>query len=192
MANQPCWKRVASGKYVDLNNLKEEDIDLLDIEVALNNIIRFTGHHKDTRPLTVAQHSVLTYDLSRMYEPDDEELHRACLIHDFAEAYIGDVATPVKKAMGEKWYDFARPIENLVEVAVNGYLFDEYVRERVKLYDRLSLDIERRSMWKDQRGKSYWPSVPKHVGDLDEKANLFAAVAVYDNVPLKHLVEMME
>lgn len=190
--NKPCWKRVASGKYVDLNNLKPEDIDLYDIEVALNNIIRFTGHHKDTKPLTVAQHSVLVCELSRMYEPDDGELHRAALIHDFAEAYIGDVATPVKKAMGDHWHDFARPIEDLVEKEVNGYLFDEHVRERVKLYDLLALDIERRSMWKDQRGKAYWPPVPKYVGDLEEKANLFGMVAVANYWPLKDMIEGME
>lgn len=182
MVKPNCWKRLASGKYVDLNNLREEDINLSDIETSLNYIIRFTGHWKDVEPLTVAQHSYLCLKLAQMMEPEDRELHRAVFIHDFAETYIGDVATPVKKAMGDKWYEFSKPIEDFVTVAVNGQLFSEDVEERVKLYDLLALDIERRVMWKSQYGKSYWPNIPLELGTIKTKEDLFHSIPEYINI----------
>ena len=59
-----AWKRMSSGKYIDLNELKLKDISVHDINVALNNIIRFNGHYKDKKPLPVAQHSYMCYLLA--------------------------------------------------------------------------------------------------------------------------------
>lgn len=172
-----CWKRMSSGKYIDMENFTLGDVDISDIEVSLNKIIRFTGHYADVNPLTVAQHSMLCLSLARKYEPDNKELHRAVFAHDFAEAYIGDVSTPVKRAMGDKWYKFAKPIEESVEIAVHGYLLDPYVHERVKIYDLAALDIERRVMWSSPFGKSKWPDSPLNVGTTEDKLQWFWEVA---------------
>lgn len=169
----PCWKRLSSGKYVDLANFTSSDVELADISTSLNGIERFTGHWKDTPPLTVAQHSFLCLMLAQIMEPDDEELHRWVFCHDFAEAYIGDVASPVKKAMGSAWYDFANPIEATVELAVMGKHISPEMSDRVKVYDLCSLDIERRVMWSSQYGKDKWPMAPLNFGTLEDKANLF-------------------
>lgn len=176
MSKQPCWKRMSSGKYVDLNNLTEDMIDLGDINMSLNHIYRFTGHHKNRAPLTVAQHSKLCLMLAQTMHPNDTELHKAVLSHDFAEAYIGDVATPVKRAMGDRWYQFAKPLEALVERAVMGYNFDQDMHDQVKIFDLMALDIERRSMWDSQVGMDKWPVVnSQHT--LESKRALFRKVA---------------
>lgn len=167
-----CWKRMSSGKYIDINNLKSEDLDVGDICTSLNNIIRFTGHYKDVPPLTVAEHSILCYILA--YEAgESEEIQLACLVHDFAEAYIGDVATPVKKAMGKFWYDFADPIEELVEEKFFGRKFDPEVKSIVKMYDLAALDIERRTIWYSQMGKDKWPTEGMKNKTVSEKEVYF-------------------
>ena len=47
-------QRMASGRYIDLGNIREEDIDLEDITISLNNITRFNGHHNHNKPLTLS------------------------------------------------------------------------------------------------------------------------------------------
>lgn len=168
-----AWKRMASGKYIDLEKLERRDLNLLDIEVALNHILRFTGHFKDASPLTVAQHTLLCYELALRADPENRRLHLAVLVHDFAEAYIGDVATPVKRAMGDRWTSFAKPIEELVEERFFGELVDEELHDLVKMYDLAALDIERRTMWSSQYGLDKWPENPLECGSLKEKQELF-------------------
>lgn len=174
--SQPCWKRMSSGRYVDLMALTSETMEIWDIETSLNYIQRFTGHFKDREPLSVAQHSLLCLTMAELFEPDDYELHLAVFTHDFAEAYIGDVASPVKKAMGDRWYSFAAPIEEAAEMAFYGSLMDPEMHDRVKSYDLAALDIERRVMWSSQYGKDKWPACPMNVGTIEDKTSLFDSV----------------
>ena len=167
------WKRLSSGQYIDLGNLKEEDLNIKDVEASLNFIPRFTGHHKDEDPLTVAQHSYLCYYMAQLFEPDEYKLHLACLTHDFAESIIGDVSSPIKWAMGDSWYNFAIPIERIFEKKFYGNYVDQEMHDRVKMYDLAALDIERRVLWSSQYGKDKWPASPLNVGTIEDKKNLF-------------------
>jgi len=179
MSKSNYWKRMSSGKYIDMGAFKVEDVDINDINTSLNHIVRFDGHYKDHPPLTVAQHSLLCYNLAQMYEPDQYLLHQAILIHDFAEAYIGDVSTPVKKVMGDLWHSFAGPIEEAVEVAFLGHCMGPEMYSRVKLYDTASLDIERRVMWESQYGKDKWPASVLNTGTLETKREMFLGLPKY-------------
>ena len=174
------WKRLSSGKYVDIGNLQPDDVSIEDVETSLNHIYRFTGHHKDEKPLTVAQHSLLCLHLVELLEPDEYELQLAVFTHDFAECIIGDVATPVKKVMGKAWYDFAIPIEQIFEKKFFGRLVDPELHDRVKLYDAMALDIERRVMWSSQYGKDKWPMVPLNFGTIEDKKNVFYNVSEFN------------
>lgn len=182
----PAWKRMSSGKYIDLNNFRPEDVDIGDIETSLNNIIRFTGHGKDQTPLSVAQHSLLCLHMAEIDEPDNYELHIRTFIHDFEEAYVGDVATPVKKMLGQTWKDFVNPIRSIVEESfIKGEASQDMV-EQVKSYDAMSLDIERRSLWNNQTGKAKWPPIT-NPGTLATKQKLFQWAALHMYVPVEEI-----
>ncbi len=178
-----AWKRMSSGKYLDLNCLLPEDILLSDIETSLNNQVRFGGHWKDMPPLTVAQHSYLCLEMARMFEPDDYELHREVFMHDFEECYVGDIVTPVKRMLGSEWSKFLDPIKRAVRHSLfEEELIDPEMEIHVKAYDIASLDIERRVMWSSTYGKDKWPACPLNVGTYQDKLDLFNSVPEYISI----------
>jgi uncharacterized protein len=70
-----------------------EDINIADISHALSNLCRFVGHTEDF--YSVAQHSVIVSEIlaSQGFASD---IQFAGLMHDATEAYLGDIATPIK------------------------------------------------------------------------------------------------
>jgi len=102
------WMATFSGKPFTPMHPDPGSIDLPSIAHALSNICRFGGHCK--RFYSVAQHSVLVKrqaaHLLEEAQRDDQSIverlvdlgniMRAALLHDAAEAYIGDVIQPIK------------------------------------------------------------------------------------------------
>lgn len=84
-----------SGVEFDLLNPTPDMINIVDIDHALNRICRFGGHYTGPH-YSVASHSVGVASLV-----DDPELRLAALLHDAAEAYIGDIVTPLKGLLNE-------------------------------------------------------------------------------------------
>lgn len=80
-----------TGKLIELGQPDPERIDLRDVSHALARVTRFTGH--GDRSLSVAQHSCIVHDLAPV------ECKRWALLHDAAEAYTGDISSPVKEVL---------------------------------------------------------------------------------------------
>jgi hypothetical protein len=182
---------MSSGKYLDLNNFKPEDVDINDIDTALNMTYRFNGHYKDVKPLTVAQHTYLCLVLAKMLFPDEPRVHRAVIIHDFAEAFYGDVSTPVKRMLGDKFKEFVKPIDDAVDTTfwyADEKNPDDHVRQCVKVCDGLSFDIERRTMWVSQMGKDKCPTTPDVKLSLSDKEALFNEAQSYDYINMGALL----
>lgn len=83
------WIQTYTGKEFFPTAPSRELINIIDIAHALSNICRFTGHTRDF--YSVAQHSVLVSN----YVPAGYEL--AGLLHDATEAYLNDIAAPLKR-----------------------------------------------------------------------------------------------
>jgi len=97
------WMQTVSGMPVDLLDPKPEMILLGDIAHALARIPRFCGHTLGEWPWSVAQHSLLVEELMPAGSPPSDRL--VALLHDAHEAYVGDVITPVKRAMDALPFD---------------------------------------------------------------------------------------
>lgn len=124
---------VHSGHLIDLENLRPEDIHIQDIAHALSNVCRFGGHIP--RFYSVAQHSCFVAEL--MPHPGRLE----GLMHDAAEAYIGDMVTPIKHLPA--MYGF-RALEEKVQSAIAKTfgLGLSYWRDDIKRCDGLAYVTE--------------------------------------------------
>lgn len=83
------WIQTYTGKKMYPLDPLPEEICIADIAHALSYINRYTGHARFG--ISVAQHSALVAKLL------PKKLQLAGLLHDAAEAYLGDVSRPVKK-----------------------------------------------------------------------------------------------
>lgn len=112
------WMQTRSGVAVDLLNPQEEDIHLPDIAYALARINRFTGHGK--RFYSVAQHSVLIAQ-HLLLTTGERDLALGGLLHDAAEAYLGDISSPLKAALrllNNSTYSPLKDLESRVDHAI--------------------------------------------------------------------------
>jgi hypothetical protein len=89
------WLQTFTGKLVDVLNPTPEMVDVQDIAHALSMTCRYGGHCRDF--FSVAEHSLLVEELGM--NGVTTQLKLGLLLHDAAEAYIGDIVTPVKKAI---------------------------------------------------------------------------------------------
>lgn len=80
-----------SGVRYDPFNIRVEDINIYDIATHLSKQSRWIG--STIIPYSVAQHSMRVSESIRL-NSDRERL--AGLLHDAAEAYTGDIPTPIK------------------------------------------------------------------------------------------------
>lgn len=87
------WMQTYTGKAFYAMDARAEDIDIADIAHSLSLQCRYNGHVD--RFYSVAEHCVLLAELF----PDDPNMALWALLHDAAEAYIGDMVRPLKKHM---------------------------------------------------------------------------------------------
>lgn len=79
------------NQLIDVRDIKPENIRPREVCSALGNLCRWNGW---THPYySVAEHSIRVAD--RVESPEDKLW---ALLHDAAEAYLGDLSTPIKRA----------------------------------------------------------------------------------------------
>jgi uncharacterized protein len=101
------WILTRSGVEFDLLEPTPEMVDVSDISHSLSKIQRFNGH-TDVNA-NVALHSVMT-----SYAVKDKNLQLYALMHDAAEAYIGDIASPLKQLLGDRLNKIEEKIERAI------------------------------------------------------------------------------
>lgn len=124
------WIQTYTGRAFDLVDPQPDMVHPEDLAHALSRLCRFTGHVK--RFYSVAEHSIYVSELV----PDEHSLWG--LLHDGAEAYIGDVSAPLKALLPDY-----RAVEKRVEAAVfAAFGLEGEVPEEVKAVDRRMLVTE--------------------------------------------------
>lgn len=87
------WIQTASGRHFPLDHPDPAALDITDIAHALSLLCRFNGHCRHF--YSVAEHAV---HVSHEIAPAQALLG---LLHDAAEAYLGDVPGPLKQLLPE-------------------------------------------------------------------------------------------
>lgn len=111
-----------------------DTIDIEDIAHGLAYQCRFNGQTADF--YSVAQHSLIVADL---VEP---RLRRAALLHDAAEAYLGDMVKPLKRLVPE----FARIEEAVTALIAEAFAVDFSDYGAIKRADLIALATEKRDL----------------------------------------------
>lgn len=145
-----------SGKEFDLFHPEPEMVEIIDIAHALSMTPRFGGHCDQF--YSVAQHSFLVSMICQKHP-------LLGLMHDAAEAYVGDVVSPLKEILT----DF-KVLEARVNGAIGEKFFDSYSAlieppEEVKHADKAALRLEKETFWPEI---SWWDvsNLPKVRGVL--------------------------
>jgi uncharacterized protein len=128
------WMQTFTGIQFWPLDPRPEEVCIEDIAHALSNICRFGGHSRCF--YSVAEHSVLVYD---NVAPENK---LAALLHDAAEAYLGDMIRPLKRCMPEYQTAEAR----LLAVIFEKFGLPEELPEEVILVDNLILLNEKQEI----------------------------------------------
>jgi len=114
------WAETYTGKRFDYHELDRKNLSLEDIVISLSRQPRFNGHTDP--PLSVLEHSIwVSRAVKARCHPKlriipSGRLNRLALralFHDAAEAYVGDVIRPLKRA-GESLWRHEREIQDLI------------------------------------------------------------------------------
>ena len=112
-----------SGHVVDLTDPDPNSITVSDVAAGLAGQIRWGGRAGTW--LTVAQHSLdaaalgLSVGRKIILPGREKRLAVHCLLHDVGEAYLGDITTPAKEALGRPRVD---ELERRLVAAVRAHL----------------------------------------------------------------------
>lgn len=123
-----------SGSYFNFLTPESSDINIEDIATGLSNTCRFAGQCNQF--YSVAEHSVLV----SLFVPKEYAMQG--LLHDAAEAYIGDVTSPLKRLL---------PEYKLIEKRVHQAIFKRFnlgldMPQEVKHVDLIMLATEQKCL----------------------------------------------
>ena len=160
------WMQTNSLKQVDPLNFKPEDVDINDIAHHTSKIDRFTGAGNMLYP--VALHSLIGSYLV----PQGLEL--TFLMHDAAEAYIGDISTPLKNSIKD---DMIRKMEDpILRTIFEKFNIPYPMSQIVKDYDLAMCFYEGDKLGLDT--SVWWTVEPRglHIADLADATGLFEEI----------------
>lgn len=132
---------LASGSWFDLLDPWNSDFAITDIAQGLANICRYAG--QCSKFYSVAEHSLHVSSVAPAFK-------REALLHDAAEAFLGDVTRPLKQLLPQY-----KKIEKDVEAAIFArFSLDPAALKRLKTIDLSVLAAEQEQMM--PAGTDYW------------------------------------
>ena len=151
-----------SGTAFHFLDPQPDEIFVGDIAWSLSNQCRYTGHVTDF--YSVAEHCVLLYDYAKKHNLGDKKFLRTLLMHDASEAYLTDIARPIKAHI---------PDYKKLEVRIEQAVADKY--DLIYPYPQLVRDLDTRILM-DEREQVMNPS-----------DNVWGVVAEPLGVPISYL-----
>lgn len=142
------WFNTASGKKFFPLAPTPDQIDINDIAHALSQICRYGGHCKTF--YSVAQHSVLVSRLVPSWAA------KYGLLHDAAEAYVGDVVRPIKRLIPRHSEIEAEVMEAIYKSLHVLPLRSGTTRAIIKHFDNVALLMERRDVMPPDVDNTPW------------------------------------
>ena len=151
--NKPCYDlnkphiMTFTGKKFYYLDVKPDDICIEDIAHALSNTCRYNGHCKNF--YSVAEHSILCCDRGSNW---------LCkiwgLLHDAAEAYIGDLVSPFKHRLLFQYSDCNCKVcdyeDYIIRAIAKKFGIPYPIPEEVHKTDRVLLNMEMEFLWGDK------------------------------------------
>lgn len=127
-----------TGRVFDYLDINKDNINLEDIATSLPRLNRFLGH--STRTYSVGEHSLYCLAMAEKLGYSTRE-KLLVLVHDFAEAYVGDCPAPLKSLIPE-----FSAIEDKVDIALYEYMEiappTKEEEKKIKVIDFTMLMIE--------------------------------------------------
>lgn len=150
----PPWIATFTGQRFYPLCPTTKEVHIADIAHALSMKCRFTGHTQEF--YSVAEHSVHVADLLRG-KPIRVQL--SGLLHDAAEAYLPDIAGPIKGFFPE----VNNAEDRLLDVVMDTFKLSRVLPDEVKIADAQMVVVERKQV---MNGDSKWtlPKIPIPAG----------------------------
>lgn len=161
MASFSTVIRTNSGAMIDILHPDPALICIEDIAHSLSHICRYNGHVD--RHYSVAQHSVIMAIMPEI----PGELKLTALLHDAAEAYLGDVVKPLKHLLPE----YLKIEENMERVIAKAFGLVYPFPKEIHGADWLMLQNELDLCFDGHGGLSWTPEQSKKIF-LDTYVNL--------------------
>lgn len=145
------WIQTYTGKRFWPLEPKAEDVDIIDIAHSLSLQCRYTGHCSQF--YSISEHSIYVSQIV------PKEMALWGLLHDSAEAYLSDVARPVKYQI-PKYKEFE---EEILKVIAQKYGLDYPIPDKVKEVDWAVLHTEKKQIMPNSKYPWYLPVPPADI-----------------------------
>lgn len=142
------WIQTYTGRKVFPFDMRPEDIDIRDIAHALSMKCRYTGHCGEF--FSIAQHSVL---MAR-YDLPGTAIWR--LFHDAAEAYLPDIASPIK----HRFPEMIEAENRILKTIQRRFDLPDYDQDEVEKADIAMCVWEGRRLFPDSGNNEIWWRLP--------------------------------
>lgn len=159
-------KALPNGNIIDFNNVSDYEFTVEEIAELLSHIKRFNGVG-----FSVAKHSVIVAK-ELLHRTNNKGVALLGLFHDAAEAYIGDVVSPVKDMLGDAWKNLEYRVSREIQWQLGVLPTENHTAAKLLVAEvdkaALAAELNHLIAWEkytlDKHG--VWEEVLKDVGDL--------------------------
>ena len=144
MSQKRAWRRMLSGRRLDLLDPTPVDIEVEDIAHGLAFVARWNGQTKGDFAYSVAEHSLLVETLFTRMQPNAPVKWRlAALLHDAPEYVIGDMISPVKAAVGSGYGELDDRLTAAIHIRFGlPAALPVAIKKQIKKADKVSARLE--------------------------------------------------